>query len=75
MLESGYDGRLMIIGGDTLLEFANAIGCYELYPMCEIDPGTVVFKLQYQGKEHEIITKSGGFGSEELLVKIAGGIV
>lgn len=75
MLESGYDGRLMIIGGDTLLEFANSIGCYELYPMCEIDPGTVVFKLEYQGKEHEIITKSGGFGSEELLVKIAGGIV
>ncbi len=75
MLEAGYDGRLMIIGGDTLLEFAKAIDCYELYPICEIDPGTVVFKLEYEGKEHEIITKSGGFGNEELLVKITGGIV
>ena len=74
MLEAGFEGRLMIIGGDTLLEFTNAIGCFELYPICEIDPGTVVFKLEYQGKEHEIITKSGGFGSEELLVKIVGGI-
>ena len=74
MLEAGYEGRLMIIGGDTLLEFTNAIGCYELYPVCEIDPGTVVFRLEYDGREHEIITKSGGFGSEELLVKIVGGI-
>ena len=74
MLEAGYNGRLMIIGGDTLLEFTNAIGCFELYPVCEIDPGTVVFRLEYDGREHEIITKSGGFGSEELLVKIVGGI-
>ena len=73
MFDAGLDSRLLIVGGDTLLAFANAIDCHEYYPVCEVESGVVLFRVSYAGKDYEIISKSGGFGDEDLLVKIVNG--
>lgn len=75
MCDAGLDSRLLIVGGDTLLAFANAINCSEYYPVCELESGVVLFRVNYNDKEYEIISKSGGFGDEDLLVKIVNGVV
>ncbi|MDO4960799.1 MAG: four-carbon acid sugar kinase family protein [Eubacteriales bacterium] len=75
MCDAGLNSRLMIVGGDTLLAFANAIGCTEYYPVCEVETGVVLFRVRYNDKDYEIISKSGGFGDEDLLVKIVNGVV
>ena len=73
MCDAGLDSRLLIVGGDTLLAFATAIGCHEYYPICEVESGVVLFRVTYNGQDFEIISKSGGFGDEDLLVKIVEG--
>lgn len=70
LLDRGADSRIMIIGGDTLLAFMETIGCRELTPVCELQPGVVLSRIVYRGKEYEIISKSGGFGNEDLLITL-----
>ena len=36
LLDLGADSRFIIIGGDTLLAFMDAIQCRELYPVQEL---------------------------------------
>lgn len=72
LMDRGADSRFMIIGGDTLLAFLEAIHCYELTPVCELQPGVVLSRVTYQGRQYEIISKSGGFGEENLLVTLQG---
>ena len=40
--------------------------------MCELQPGVVLSRIAYGGREYEIISKSGGFGEEDLLVTLKG---
>lgn len=70
LIDRGADGCFMIIGGDTLLAFMSSIGCHELVPVCELQPGVVLSRIAYRGREYEIISKSGGFGEEDLLVTL-----
>jgi uncharacterized protein YgbK (DUF1537 family) len=64
------DAVFMIIGGDTLLGFMKCLNVRELLPLYEISPGSVLTKLSYLGREHFVITKSGGFGEENLLEQL-----
>lgn len=70
-------GTLLLTGGDTLLQCMNCIGVHELEPICELAKGVVLARFTYQGCTRHIITKSGGFGQENLLItltaKIKGG--
>ncbi len=61
---------LMIIGGDTLLGCVKALGIETLTPVKEMAPGTVLAKYTYPGGKGYLITKSGGFGDEALLVQL-----
>lgn len=70
LIDRGADSRFMVIGGDTLLAFLEAIQCNELNPVRELQPGVVLSKVTYQNRQYEVISKSGGFGEEDLLVKI-----
>ena len=70
LLDRGAKSRIMIIGGDTLLAFLEAIRCSELKLVSELQPGVVLSKVTYLGCEYEIVSKSGGFGSYDLLVKL-----
>lgn len=58
---------ILVTGGDTLLGFLREVGQTELRPIAEIQPGCVLTKVPYRGREYHVITKSGGFGEEQLL--------
>ena len=64
-------GTLLLTGGDTLLQCMNCIGVKELEPVCEVEKGVVLARFTYNGCTRHVITKSGGFGQENLLVDLA----
>lgn len=70
MLDNGLRAVWLVTGGDTLLGFMKEIRQWELKPIRQIRPGCVLTRLYYNGREHHIITKSGGFGDENLLVEL-----
>lgn len=72
MIDAGLDARLMCVGGDTLLALMGAVGVKALVPVCEVAKGVVLTSFAYRGKTYYIMAKSGGFGEEDLLVKLAG---
>mgnify|MGYP002623193624 CR=1 FL=1 len=72
MIDAGLEARLMCVGGDTLLELMGAVGVNELVPVCEVEKGVVLTTFTYKGKTYYIMTKSGGFGEKDLLVRLAG---
>ena len=71
LLDNGLEARLMCVGGDTLLALMQYVGVHELIPICEIEKGVVLTSFAYKNKNYNIMTKSGGFGEENLLVNIA----
>ncbi len=64
-------GTLLLTGGDTLLQCMNSIGVQELEPICEVESGVVLARFSYRGCSRYVITKSGGFGQENLLIELA----
>ncbi|WMJ85777.1 four-carbon acid sugar kinase family protein [Anaerocolumna sp. MB42-C2] len=70
LLDINKNHTLMIIGGDTLLGFFNQIQCGEIFPVCELDAGTVLSYINYKDQKLWIISKSGGFGSREVIYEI-----
>lgn len=64
-------GTLLLTGGDTLLQCMNCIGVQELEPVCEMESGVVLARFTYHGCTRHVITKSGGFGQENLLVDLS----
>lgn len=62
---------ILVTGGDILKGFMDSLNCNEIFPVAEIIDGTVMFKVEYMGKELQVIAKSGGFGEEDTYVKIA----
>lgn len=70
LVEGGVHHTILITGGDSLLGFLNQIQVYEMTPVCEMAPGTVLSRFEIGGKTFEIISKSGGFGGEDLMVRL-----
>lgn len=64
-------GTLLLTGGDTLLQCMNCIGVQELEPICEMESGVVLARFSYRDCSRYVITKSGGFGQENLLISLA----
>ena len=61
----------MIIGGDTLMGFMQQLPEAEISPLGEAAPGAVLFMALMAGHVSRIIvSKSGGFGTEDLLSRI-----
>lgn len=71
LLEGGLESTLMITGGDTLLGCMEQLGVREMEPVCELAPGTVISGFSLGHKRNQVISKSGGFGEETLLVDLA----
>ena len=61
---------IFIIGGDTLLSFLKKAGCHEIEPLAEIEKGIVLSVIHLDRKNVAIISKSGGFGGDNLLSRI-----
>ena len=49
-----------------------ALGVHEMEPICELTAGVVVSAFTYEGRRRMVISKSGGFGSNDLLLQLAG---
>jgi uncharacterized protein YgbK (DUF1537 family) len=71
VLDINRNHTLMIIGGDTLLGFFKQICCNEIYPVTELETGTVLSYIIYKKKKLWIISKSGGFGKPDMIWQIA----
>lgn len=64
-------GTILITGGDTLLQCMQYMGVRTLEPVCEVESGIVLSRFGYRGNNRFVITKSGGFGSANLMSNIA----
>ena len=70
VISSGFAGTLVIVGGDTLTGILSGIDCALIDPICEIEPGVVFATGICSDKQFNIVTKSGGIGSEDVFAKI-----
>lgn len=70
LLDKGTDATLLITGGDTLLAAMNRLGQEELIPIREITPGVVLSQIRYREHTYNLLSKSGGFGSKDLLAQL-----
>ena len=71
MLDDGLDATLLCTGGDTLMALMKAVDVSELTPICEMATGVVLTEFIYKGRTYHIISKSGGFGEDDLLIRLA----
>ena len=70
MIERGWNGTLCMTGGDTLMGFMRLTGVTELVPVCEIGKGAVLSAMWWHNQRIQVISKSGGFGEEDIFEKM-----
>lgn len=70
LFDGGLTSTVLIMGGDALMGLMKALGVNTLSPVCEVEPGIVLSRFQYQGKITQILSKSGGFGSESIFTDL-----
>ncbi len=70
VFDLGFDSTMMCIGGDTLQAIVEAMGIFEIIPVCEVMQGVPLSIINYQGKKYHLLTKSGGFGNPDLLCQL-----
>ena len=67
---SNADFSLLVIGGDTLLSFLEELGSVEIEPRVEIGKGMVLSLVHMEGGRTMLMSKSGGFGSKDLVATL-----
>ena len=70
LIDSGFGGTLCLFGGDCVSAALGRLGCRGLLPVREIEPGVVVSRAFLPDGELTLVTKSGGFGSPDILEKL-----
>lgn len=70
ILSQNIQKTLFFTGGDTLHQSMEVLHVTDLTPREELSPGVVYSELVYKGQQLAVITKSGGFGSENLFIEI-----
>lgn len=71
IIERQMDATVLMTGGDTLMGCMRLIGCTQIEPVCEAGQGVVVSMLEWNGRRQQVISKSGGFGTVDILCKTA----
>jgi D-threonate/D-erythronate kinase len=61
---------LVIFGGDTAFGVVDCLGIGSIQPVREIVQGVVVSRTERGGRELHLITKAGGFGTPDILIRI-----
>lgn len=64
------ENTFLFTGGDTLFQSMEVLGVTGIKPLTEIKPGVVLSTIEWNNQEMQVITKSGGFGTEELFEEI-----
>lgn len=70
MMDSGLNSTILCTGGDTLLALMKQLNVSQLLPVGECAPGVVLANLTYKEKFFRILSKSGGFGTPDLFIKL-----
>lgn len=70
ILDYNLSLRILVIGGDTLQALMEAVHSTVISPICEPEQGVVLSCLRYKTKNYQILSKSGGFGEEDLLLRL-----
>ena len=71
MLDDGLNATILCTGGDTLMALMQVVDVSKLVPICEMATGIVLTEFIYKEKTYHIISKAGGFGDQDLFIKIA----
>lgn len=71
LMHDGLKSTLLCTGGDTLLALMKAVGISSLTPLREVAAGAVLSQFVLNGTTWNIISKSGGFGEEDLFRQLA----
>ena len=61
---------LLLTGGDVLFHTMTRMGITALAPLAEVSPGVILTEFTVRGKRQYVLTKSGGFGDEQLLLRL-----
>ncbi len=72
LLDESPDRMLLLTGGDVLFHSMSRMGVTRLKPLAEVSPGVILSSFVYRGRERFVLTKSGGFGGEDLLTELGG---
>lgn len=67
----GPAAALIVFGGDTARIILGRFGDPLLFPAAEVLPGVVASWFEAEGKKRLLVTKAGGFGQPDLLVRLA----
>ncbi|MBQ4452485.1 MAG: four-carbon acid sugar kinase family protein [Clostridia bacterium] len=70
LVDAGFQGTLCLFGGDILSAALRSLQCEALTPLTEIEPGVVLSRAVLPGREITIVTKSGSFGSPDVIQKL-----
>lgn len=70
LAERDLNYTLCLTGGDTLMGFMRCTGIKELAPIAEIGKGAVLSLLRCKEKSVQVISKSGGFGENDIFIKM-----
>lgn len=72
-ITQGFGGAvtLAVFGGDTLAAVMRHIGAESIKPFAEIASGIVLSEVAAKDDNLYMITKSGGFGGKDIIVKMA----
>jgi len=62
--------NILCIGGDSLIEALHALSIDSIVPVDEVLQGVVLNRIEYRGKAISLMTKSGGFGPEDLVPQL-----
>lgn len=66
-------GTLVVFGGDTAAAVFAELAVMELTPLGEMLLGVAISTFAWRGQDRWAITKAGGFGPPDLLVRLAAG--
>ena len=70
LMSNGMKRTILFTGGDTLYQSMRVLGITEIKPLKELFPGIVLGNIDFKGEKQYVITKSGGFGDEDLFIKL-----
>lgn len=74
-LDSGTRQLLLLTGGDVLFHTMRDMDVTELTPLAEVEPGVILAEFRYRESTLRVLTKSGGFGTEDVMIRIAGQLI
>jgi uncharacterized protein YgbK (DUF1537 family) len=70
LMSNGMKRTFLFTGGDTLYQSMRVFGITKIKPLKELFPGIVLGSIDFKDEKHYVITKSGGFGNEDLFIKL-----